>query len=140
MPSVEKRLATVAMYIRSHVAERLTLETLASEAGLSSFHFHRIFRAAFGERAVYFADARRTRADEDAAFDALDPAEQHRDGHQLQHLVAADRSGWSWRMAWEVVRDASIMARCHALLHVVSNVSTAVAYINPDIEMVFCDP
>ena len=98
------------------------------------------FRAAFGERAVFFPDARRTRADEDAAFEALGPAEQNRDGHQLQHLVAADRSGWNWRMAWEVVRDASIMARCHALLHVVSNVSTAVAYMNPDIEMVFCDP
>ncbi len=49
MPSVEKRLATVALYVRSHVADRLTLETLASEAGLSPFHFHRIFRAAFGE-------------------------------------------------------------------------------------------
>ncbi len=100
----------------------------------------RRFREAFGSRAVFFSDARRTRADEDAAFDALSPAERNRDGHQLQHLVAADRAGWSWRMAWEVVRDASVMARCHALLHVVSNVSTAVAYMNPDIEMIFCDP
>ncbi len=98
------------------------------------------FRAAFGERAVFFPDARRTRADEDADFDALSPAEQNRDGHQLQHLVAADRAGWSWRMAWEVVRDAHVMARCHALLHVVSNVSTAVSYMNPEIDMVFCDP
>ena len=98
------------------------------------------FRAVFGDRAVFFPDARRTRADEDAAFDALSPAERNRDGHQLQHLVAADRAGWSWRMAWEVVRDAYVMARCQALLHVVSNVSTAVAYMNPDIEMVFCDP
>lgn len=98
------------------------------------------FRAAFGDRAVFFPDVRRTRADEDADFDALTPAEQNRDGHQLQHLVAADRAGWNWRMAWEVVRDAYVMASCHALLHVVSNVSTAVAYINPEIEMIFCDP
>lgn len=98
------------------------------------------FRAAFGERAVFFPDARRTRADEDVTFDALSLAEQNQDGHQLQHLVAADRAGWSWRMAWEVVRDAYVMARCHTLLHVVSNVSTAVAYMNPEIEMVFCDP
>ena len=98
------------------------------------------FRAVFGERAVFFPDARRTRADEDAAFDALGPVERNQDGHQLQHLVAADRAGWSWRMAWEVVRDAYVMARCQALLHVVSNVSTAVAYMNPEIEMVFCDP
>ncbi|MGI4808383.1 MAG: hypothetical protein ACRYF2_09775 [Janthinobacterium lividum] len=98
------------------------------------------FRAAFGERAVFFPDARRTRADEDASFDALTPTEQNKDGHQLQHLVAADHAGWSWRMAWEVVRDAYAMARCGTLLHVVSNVSTAVAYMNPEIEMVFCEP
>ena len=98
------------------------------------------FRDAFGERAVSYPDARRTRSAEDAAFDALGPAERNRDGHQLQHLVAADPAGWSWRMAWEVVRDAYTMASCQALLHVVSNVSTAVAYINPEIEMLFCPP
>jgi glycosyltransferase involved in cell wall biosynthesis len=98
----------------------------------------RRFRAEFGERAVFYPDVRRTRADEDAAFDALTPAEQNREGHQLQHLVAADRSTWSWRMAWEVARDAYTMARCQCLLHVVSNVSTAVAYMNPRIDMVFC--
>ncbi len=41
-------------------------------------------------------------------------------------------------MAREVVRDAWLMARCHMLLHVVSNVSTAVSYMNPALEMVFC--
>ena len=97
------------------------------------------FRAAFGARAVFYPEARRTRADEDAAFDALAPAAQNRDGHQLQHLVAADRAGWHWRLAWEVVRDAYTMARCQALLHVVSNVSTAVSYMNPDLEMIFCE-
>jgi hypothetical protein len=97
------------------------------------------FREAFGARAVFYPDARRTRADEDAAFDALSPVERNRDGHQLQHLVAADRSGWNWRMAWEVVRDAYTMARCQALLHVVSNVSTAVSYMNPELEMIFCE-
>ena len=98
----------------------------------------RRFQAEFGERAVFYPDARRTRDDEDAAFDALTPEQQNRDGHQLQHLVAADRSNWSWRMAREVVRDAYTMARCQCLLHVVSNVSTAVAYMNPQTEMIFC--
>jgi AraC family transcriptional regulator len=37
------------MYVRAHLDERLTLETLASVAGFSPFHFHRIFRVAFGE-------------------------------------------------------------------------------------------
>ncbi len=100
----------------------------------------RRFREAFGARVACFDDVRRTRADEDAAFDALSPAEQNRDGHQLQHLVAASPDQWSVRMAWEVVRDAYVMARCNVLLHVVSNVSTAVAYMNPDLDMIFCAP
>lgn len=96
------------------------------------------FREAFGSRVACYGDVRRTKANEDAAFDALTPEEQHQDGHQLQHLVAADQANWTSRMAWEVVRDAYTMARCDCLLHVVSNVSTAVAYMNPDMDMVFC--
>ena len=96
------------------------------------------FRAEFGDRCACMADVRRTRAAEDAAFDSLTEAEKSQDGHQLQHLVAADRTAWSVDMAKEVVRDAWLMARCNVLLHVVSNVSTAVSYMNPDVEMVFC--
>ena len=98
----------------------------------------RRFRAEFGERLAFYDDVRRVSAAEDVAFNALSEEEKHRDGHQLQHLVAADRLNWSVRMAWEVVRDAYTMARCHTLLHVVSNVSTAVAYMNPELELIFC--
>ena len=98
----------------------------------------RQFQDEFGDRVAFFDDVRRTRAAEDAAFEALSAEEQNQEGHQLQHLVAADRSAWSIRMAWEVVRDAYVMAKCHVLLHVVSNVSTAVAYLNPELEMIFC--
>jgi glycosyltransferase involved in cell wall biosynthesis len=97
-----------------------------------------MFRAEFGDRVAYFDDVRRTRAAEDAAFEALSAEEKNQEGHQLQHLVAASRDQWSLAMAWEVVRDAYCMARCNVLLHVVSNVSTAVAYMNPDMEMIFC--
>ena len=96
------------------------------------------FRAEFGDRVVYLTDVRRTREAEDAVFDQLSAAEKGQDGHQLQHLVAADRRAWSVDMAKEIVRDAWLMARCDMLLHVVSNVSTAVSYINPALEMVFC--
>ena len=96
------------------------------------------FREAFGNRVACYEDVRRTRSTEDAAFDALTPDQQNQDGHQLQHLVAADQVNWTSRMAWEVVRDAYTMARCHCLLHVVSNVSTAVSYMNPNMDMVFC--
>lgn len=97
------------------------------------------FQAEFGDRLACYDDVRRTRAAEDAAFESLSPEEKNQEGHQLQHLVSANRANWSVRMAWEVVRDAYAMARCHTLLHVVSNVSTAVAYMNPEVEMIFCE-
>lgn len=96
------------------------------------------FEAEFGSRLSFYKDVRRTRSAEDAAFDALPPEQKNQEGHQLQHLVARDRTNWSTRMAWEVVRDAYAMARCDTLLHVVSNVSTAVSYMNPNLEMIFC--
>ncbi len=49
MPPLESRLASAGMYVRAHLDERLTLEAIAGVAGFSPFHFHRIFRVAFGE-------------------------------------------------------------------------------------------
>jgi glycosyltransferase involved in cell wall biosynthesis len=95
------------------------------------------FVEAFGEHVCFFEDVRRTSPVEDAAFEKLPNVEKNRLGHQLQHLVSADRSAWSIRMAREIVRDATVMSRCHFLLHVVSNVSTAVSYMNPKLEMKF---
>jgi AraC family transcriptional regulator len=37
------------MYVRAHLDERLTLANIAAAADLSPFHFHRLFRVAFGE-------------------------------------------------------------------------------------------
>jgi hypothetical protein len=36
--------------------------------------------------------------------------------------------------------DVLLLARCDALLHVVSNIATAVGYINPRLRMVYCEP
>ncbi len=96
------------------------------------------FRAEFGDRVACLDGVRRTVAAEDAAYDSLPDAEKGKLGWQLQHLVARDPANWSVDMAREVVRDAWLMARCDMLLHVVSNVSTAVSYMNPELEMVFC--
>lgn len=98
------------------------------------------FKSEFGSRVSFYGDVRRTREHEDAHFDSLSKDEQSAEGFQVQHLVAANRANWSTRMAWEVIRDAMTMAKCNILLHIVSNVSTAVSYFNPDIELVFCDP
>ena len=102
-------------------------------------HVVRRFKSEFGERVAFHKSVRRTRSDEDVKFNSLSAEEKNQEGHQLQHLVAANRAHWSTSMAWEVVRDAYCMAKCNALLHVVSNVSTAISYMNPDIEMIFCE-
>jgi AraC family transcriptional regulator len=46
---VQPRLLNLSIYINEHLSEDLTLEILASRMNLSPFHFHRKFRAYFGE-------------------------------------------------------------------------------------------
>jgi len=58
-PTLENRLASVALYVRAHLDERLTLESIAASAGLSPFHFHRVFRVAFGENLSAFVTRHR---------------------------------------------------------------------------------
>jgi glycosyltransferase involved in cell wall biosynthesis len=96
------------------------------------------FQERFGEHLHFFGDVRRTTVEEDATFERLSSADQARIGHQVQHRVAQSPDDWSVRMAWEVIRDAYAMSQCNVLLHVVSNVATAVSYMNPDIEMRTC--
>lgn len=95
------------------------------------------FREIFGDRVYFFEDVRRTRIAEDDLYEQLSESDKAKEGFQVQHLVAASPDQWSTRMAWEVIRDAMLMARSRVLFHVVSNVSTAVSYMNPDVELVF---
>ena len=44
-----QRINKVVAYINNHLDESLELKTLANEAALSDFHFHRIFKALKGE-------------------------------------------------------------------------------------------
>lgn len=99
----------------------------------------RQFTDAFGARVFCFADVKRTSFEEDARYESLSAEVKAKEGHQIQHLVAATPERWSSRMAWEIIRDASMLAGCHALLHVTSNVSTAVAYMNPEVDLVYCN-
>ncbi len=43
------------------------------------------------------------------------------------------------KLAEDVLIDALLLARCDALVHVTSNVATAVGYMNPGIRMVYCE-
>ena len=93
------------------------------------------FHEEFGDHLYAFPEVRRTTEVEDRQFEMLPVAEQLQDGNQLQHLVAADPTSWSVGMAEQVLRDAVALSRCELLLHVVSNVATAVAFMNPALEM-----
>lgn len=98
------------------------------------------FEREFGSRILRFDDVTRVNESQSAAYDALSAEDQMKEGHQLQHLLANDTSRWSSRLAWEVWRDAEMMANSDVLIHAVSNVSTAVSYLGTDVAMVYCDP
>jgi hypothetical protein len=99
-----------------------------------------LFNDEFGDHVISFDDVTRVDVTTDAAFDTLADDEKARDGHQLQHLLAADSNRWSTRLAWEVWRDAEAMASSDVLIHAVSNVATAVSYLGKDVQMIYCDP
>ncbi len=60
LPKVE-RLVEIARYIEAHADESLTLAKLASRTKLSSFHFQRVFKEAFGVSPKVYQDAIRIR-------------------------------------------------------------------------------
>jgi hypothetical protein len=99
-----------------------------------------LFAEEFGTSLVSYSDVERVATTTDNAFDALDNDAKTADGHQIQHQLAADAARWSTRNAWEVWRDAEMMAKANVLFHSVSNVATAVSYLGPTVEMRYLEP
>jgi len=60
-----ERLLPILVYIQAHLEEDLGLETLATLANLSPYHFHRLFRATAGETVKQYVQRLRL---EQAAF------------------------------------------------------------------------
>lgn len=48
-PDQQRRLARARRFIESHFSKQPRLPSIAEEAGLSPFHFHRLFRRCYGE-------------------------------------------------------------------------------------------
>ena len=78
------------------------------------------FRRAFGSRLVVQPGVRRSGPVEDGVL---------RLGQERPDIG----------LAREVLVDCLLLARCDMLLHVTSNVATAVGYINPSLRMVYCE-
>ena len=97
------------------------------------------FRKTFGERLITVSDIARTTEAQDEAYQTLTPEQRNKEGFQIQHLVAADASKWSVRMAEEVIVDSLLLARCQSFVHTTSNIATAVSFMNPNLHMVYCE-
>ncbi len=72
---------------------------------------------------------------DDTKYERASEAEKHKEGFQVQHLAAADEKKWSVKMAEEVIVDALLLSRSHVMFHTVSNVATAVSFMNPKLRM-----
>lgn len=98
------------------------------------------FNQRYGDHVVSFPDIRRTTATEDQQFTEAVGDDKARAGFQVQNLVASSPSNWSTDMARDILRDSHAMARAEVLFHVVSNVATAISYMNPRLRMQFVEP
>jgi AraC family transcriptional regulator len=76
-PELSAGLAGIAAHIRANLGEPIMLGELAALAGFSPYHFHRVFRAVFGE--PLGAYVRRERLQRAAAALALGCAGRHCD-------------------------------------------------------------
>jgi hypothetical protein len=92
--------------------------------------------ARLGDR-VLTSKATRVSIEHSNVYEALPDDERLKEGHQVQHLAAADQSRHSSLLAKEVLIDTWALSRCSAVLHTVSNVATAVSFINPAAEMYY---
>jgi glycosyltransferase involved in cell wall biosynthesis len=71
-------------------------------------------------------------------FNGLKEEDRKKEGHQIQHIMAANTDTWGPYLAEEVIIDAFLLARGDYFVHVTSNIATAVSFINPMINMVYC--
>jgi glycosyltransferase involved in cell wall biosynthesis len=94
------------------------------------------FKAEYGDALITIGDVTRVDVASTDVFESLDSGLQLKEGFQIQHLKASQESTWNLAMAEDVIADAWALARCHSLVHAVSNVATAVTFINPDIRCI----
>jgi hypothetical protein len=92
------------------------------------------FEKEFGQILLVFKDVTRVTNQETLEFQKLTETQKLDIGAQVQHVAAKDPGKWSSKLAEEIITDAWALARCQILVHAVSNVATAVTFINPELE------
>lgn len=113
MPSLARLIASARALLPS---DRSWVVVLATDYELAVT----AFREAFGERLVVQPGVMR-------ATDAKDEQIHHREGAP------------SIELGEQALIDALLLARCDALVHVTSNLATAVGYMNPRSRMAYCE-
>jgi glycosyltransferase involved in cell wall biosynthesis len=97
------------------------------------------FKKEFGDLVIFSPDAPRTSEQQDRDYQSRRGGELLKEGHQIQHITAADPSKWNVKMAEAVLIDTYLLARGDYFVHITSNIATAVSFINPFIEMHYCE-
>lgn len=92
------------------------------------------FRREIGSDLLFFEDVTRVTSQQTMDYENLDENRKLELGTQVQHMAAKDPQKWSSKLAEEIITDAWALARCQVLIHAVSNVATAVTFINPNLE------
>lgn len=93
--------------------------------------------AMFPSNTFYFSKNKRTtELDEDRYYSAGD-ASRLKEGFNIQHILSADEKKWSSANGDDVLQDVYCLSECDEVIHVVSNISTAVSYINPKVNMIY---
>lgn len=96
------------------------------------------FYATYSDRLIT-THATRTSSTHDQIYQNSKETEKLQEGFQIQHIIASDKDKWSTKMAEEVITDAWLLAASDKFIHITSNISTAVSYINPKVEMIYCE-
>ena len=137
------RLPTVEIF-RKHIEHELKLAKESQDKPV------KLFIATDQESVIeyfnkYYSDilvtthATRTSKKHDEIYENTDPKNKQKEGFQIQHIMAANASNWSVKMAREVVTDAWLLSHSQVLIHITSNIATAVSYINPEVKMIYCN-
>jgi hypothetical protein len=112
IPPIDLFIARTRSLLRGDTLASVVLATDVHEAVDS-------FRAAFGDRLLVQPGVGRVHAREQQHSQVMPP---------------------SIALGQQALIDALLLARCDVLLHTVSNLATAVGYMNPQLRMVYCEP
>lgn len=97
------------------------------------------FLERYPDHVIFQKDIKRLTAEQEQEYKQVrDSKKKDVAGFELQERQAADESTRDVRLGIDIITDAYLLSMGKYFLYVNSNISTAVSYLNPEIEMVYC--